>query len=170
MGRLFVFALSPILWATDVGADRYSDCNQSADPAGAIRGCTAIIERGKRESEKNRAIAYWSRGNTYYLKRQLDDAIADYNKAIQLNPEFALAYYGRCSAYKDKGEFVRAIADADRVIEINPQDPEAYANRGSAYVAKGDKDRAVADYRKALQIDPSHQMATVALKVLGVTP
>lgn len=170
MGRLFVFALSPILWATDVGADRYSDCNQSADPARAIRGCTAIIERGKRESQKNRAIAYWSRGNTFYLKRQLDEAIADYNKAIQLNPEFALAYYGRGSAYNEKGEFVRAIADADRVIEINPQDPEAYANRGSAYVAKGDKDQAIADYRKALQIDPSHQLATVALKVLGVTP
>ena len=170
MVRMIVFALLLILWATGVAADRYGDCNQSADPDRSIRGCTAIIQREKRESHKNRAVAYWSRGNSYYLKREVDKAIADYTEAIKLNPEFALAYYGRGGAYKDKGEYVRAIADADKIIEINPQDPEAYSNRGSTYVAQGDKQRAIADYRKALEIDPSNQMAKVALKVLGVTP
>jgi len=170
MGWLLVFAFAPMLLATEVWADRYSDCSQSAEPDRSIRGCTAIIERGKRENQKNRAVAYWNRGNAYSLKRELDQAIADYTEAIKLNPEFTLAYYGRGSAYRDKGEYDRAIADADKVIEINPQDPEAYSNRGSAYVAKGDKERAVADYRKALQIDPSNQMAKIALKMLGVTP
>ncbi|MGI9403203.1 MAG: tetratricopeptide repeat protein, partial [Hyphomicrobium sp.] len=87
MVRLLVFAISPILWATEVGADRYSDCNQSADPDRSISGCTAIIQRGKRENQKNKAVAYWSRGNTYYLKREVDKAIADYTQAIKLNPE-----------------------------------------------------------------------------------
>ena len=87
MVRLVVFALSPILWATDVGADRYSDCNQFADPVRSIRGCTAIIDRGKRESQKNRAVAYWSRGNTYYLKRELDEAIAEAEEVMRLEPD-----------------------------------------------------------------------------------
>jgi len=170
MARLLILAISPILWATDVGADRYSDCKQTADPQRSIRGCTAIIQRGKRETQKNRSIAFWSRGNTYHLERDFDQAIADYTNAIQINPEFALAYYARCGAYRDKGDYSRALADANMFIEINPRDPEAYSNRGSVYVAKGDKKRAVADYRKALEIDPSNQMAKIALKVMGVAP
>ena len=40
-----------------------------------------------------------------------DGAIADFTKAIELDPKYATAYYNRGSAYDDKGE--KGIAEAD---------------------------------------------------------
>ena len=82
MVRPLVFALVLALSATGAWADAVSDCNQSADPDRQIRGCTSVIERGKRESRKNRAIAYNNRGLAYSKKGDDDRAIADYDKAI----------------------------------------------------------------------------------------
>jgi tetratricopeptide (TPR) repeat protein len=165
-----VFALVLTLSATGAWADRYSDCSQSKDLDRQIRGCTQIIERGKRESMEWRSYAYYNLGLAYQKKGEVDRAIADYNKAIKLDPKYAGAYLNRGAAYYRKGEVDRAIADYNKAIKLDPNDANAYNNRGAAYQKKGDKDQAIADFRKALEIDPSHQNAKKGLKLLGVTP
>ncbi len=89
----------------------FSDCNQRANADRQIRGCTQIIERGKRESEKNRAGAYNNRGAAYQKKGKVDRAIADYTQAIRLKPNFATAYNNRGVAYEKKGKVDRAAYD-----------------------------------------------------------
>ncbi|GAG27109.1 unnamed protein product, partial [marine sediment metagenome] len=84
--RTLVIALALTLAATGAWADRYSDCNQIKDQDLRIRGCTQIIKRGKRESRKNRTVAYNNRGNTYSDKGDFDRAIADYTRALKINP------------------------------------------------------------------------------------
>jgi len=74
MLRLLVVALVLALCATGAWADRYSDCNQSADPDRQIRGCTSVIEWGEKETRKNRAIAYNNRGLAYGRKGAFDRA------------------------------------------------------------------------------------------------
>jgi len=170
MVRPLVFALVLALSATGACADRYSDCNQSADPDRRIRGCTQVIERGERESREDRSFAYTNRGNAYDDKGEVDRAIADYTKAIALDPNYAIAYTNRGAAYYSKGEVDRAIADFDETIKRNPNYAITYTNRGYAYEKKGDKDQAIADFRKALEINPSTQDAKDSLKRLGVTP
>ena len=103
-------------------------------------------------------------------KGKYDDAIADFDKAIALDPNDAAAYGNRGNAYYSKGEVDRAIADFDKVIALDPNDAIAYDNRGVAYEKKGDKEKAIADFRKALEIAPSFQEAKAALERLGVTP
>ena len=44
---------------------------------------------------RNRARAYTNRGLAYQAKAELDRAIADYNRAIELDPKLAFAYSGR---------------------------------------------------------------------------
>ncbi len=50
-----------------------------------------MIQSG-REGQKNLAIAFNNRGNAYSDKKDYDRAIADYDAAIRLDPNFALAF------------------------------------------------------------------------------
>ncbi len=120
MRRPLVFALALAVSATGCGQDQYSDCNQIADPDRQIRGCTQIIERGKRERREYRAIAYNNRGIAYQEKGEVDRAIADFTTAIKFNPNDAEAYNNRSTAYVYKGDYDRAIADYRKALAIDP--------------------------------------------------
>jgi len=89
-----------------------------------------------------------------YNKGNLDEIIAEIDKAIKINPEYAFAYIIRGLAYKNNGLYDQAIADYTKAIEINPGVASAYNNRGVAYVEKGLNDLAIADFTKALEINP----------------
>ena len=66
------------------------------------------------------AQAYFDRGVASRNKVDFDSAIAEFTKAIQLDPKFARAYFARGLVYQDKGDTDRAIADFTRVIELDP--------------------------------------------------
>ncbi len=102
--------------------------------------------------------AYQS-GNAYLDRGAYDRAIADYDKAIQLKPDYAEAYSSRGAAYYYKGDYDRAIANYDQAIQLKPDYAEAYSNRGAAYRGQGNYDRALADYDKAIQLKPDYAKA-----------
>jgi len=52
-----------------------------------------------------------NRGLAYRAKEEIDNAIADYSKAIDLNPRYANALLNRGIAYQSKGDHDRAIRD-----------------------------------------------------------
>ncbi|WP_413314725.1 tetratricopeptide repeat protein [Prochlorococcus sp. MIT 0703] len=90
-------------------------------------------------------------------KNELGDqqeAIADFNKAIAINPQIAPAYNNRGKAKMDLGDNQGAIADYSKAIAINPQYAYAYTNRGSAKMMLGDLQGAIADINKAISINP----------------
>jgi len=86
MRRPLVLALALALSTTGAWADGYSDCRQTKDLDRQIRGCTHIIERGKQESAKNRTLAYTNRGTAYEKKGNKKQALADFRKALDINP------------------------------------------------------------------------------------
>jgi len=100
-------------------------------------------------AEVKSAKFYFNRGFEYAKKGKLDQAIADYTKALELNPKFDWAYYNRGNAYEKKGRHARAIADYTKVIELNPRYAAAYNNRAIAYYHQKDYDKAWKDVRKA---------------------
>ena len=67
-------------------------------------------------------------------RAEYDKAIADYDKAIELNPTYASALNNRGLAYFNNGQKERAIADYDAAIKIEP-DAVRLNNRGNAYAA-----------------------------------
>ena len=129
-------------------------------------------EDGMPESVQDTVRTHLDHGRACLDKREYDDAIADYTKAIALDSNLAAAYTNRGLAYEKKDEVDRAIADYTKAIALDPNDDldYTYAERGYAYQRKGEFDRAIADFRKALEIDPSNQLAKNNLKALGATP
>ena len=64
-----------------------------------------------KKPNKERAETYYNRGLAHSKKGELELAIADYTKAIELKPDFAEAYYNRGGAFLRLGEQERAEAD-----------------------------------------------------------
>src|SRR5262245_4004174 len=113
-------------------------CAHSDDQDVRINACTAIIESGQ-ESNASLAIAYLNRGNAKDDNQDVDGAISDYTKAIQLKPDDADAYYNRGISRKHNGDLDGAIADYNKAIGLTPH-KDYYTNRGNAKKLKGDID------------------------------
>ncbi|HKS17500.1 MAG TPA: tetratricopeptide repeat protein, partial [Planctomycetota bacterium] len=81
-----------------------------------------------------------------------NDAIADFTKAIELQPGMAAAYLNRGAAKLAKGLPDDAIADYTKAIESDKMYVRAYVNRGNVKEAQGRLDEAIADWEKALEV------------------
>lgn len=103
-------------------------------------------------SYSNRAGAYDKLGN--HLK-----AIADFNTAIEIDPQYTEAYNNRGLVYNAVGDYQKAIKDYNKALEIDPQYVLAYNNRGLAYDSLGDFELAMKDYKAAIELDPGNAKA-----------
>ena len=87
---------------------------------------------------------------------QIDEAIANARKAIELDPKFgAWEYTTLAYAQTAKGQHDEAIANCKKAIELDPNDPFIHSQLGSAYKANGQLVEAIASDRKAIELDPN---------------
>ena len=128
----------------------------SSDPASAIKVCTRVIEAGGLERPAL-ANAYESRGTEWARQGQHDRAIADFTKAIELDPKLSAAYVNRALSRSDKGESDLAITDYEAALKLSPNDTRAHAGRAFEWSVKGEYKRAVADYDDVIRLEPNAQ-------------
>ena len=105
----------------------------------------------------NRAQYYRDQGN-------INEALADYNKAIEVKPKKGSTYNSRGKTYFDLGGaqndrtlVQKAIEDYTKGIELEPELGELYANRGAALGYLGKTQQALADLNKAIELEPNKQ-------------
>ncbi len=101
-------------------------------------------------------ISYNNRGIAYSEKGEHDLAIKDFDKAIELNPDYAEAYNNRGNVYDEKGDFEKAVADFNMAINTKSDYAEAYINRGVAYGKNYMFDEAVKNLNTAIKINQYH--------------
>jgi tetratricopeptide (TPR) repeat protein len=134
------------------------------------------------ENQPTSAEDYNNRGEAKLAKDNLDGALADFKKAIELNPDLVAARdncgrvelakidrdktlaetwnkFGRIK--KDEGDLHSALVGYNKAIELNPSFASAYNNRGVVKKAKTDFDGAMADFNKAIELEPSLSAAYV---------
>ena len=99
------------------------------------------------------------RGIVYSSLKQYEKAIENYNKAIELKPDYALAYNARGIAYAGLKDFEKAIEDLNKTIQLEPDGAHAYNNRGNVYGRLKEYQKAIEDCTKAIQINPGHTNA-----------
>ena len=71
-----------------------------------------------KEHNKECAETYYNRGLAHSKKGELELAIADYTKAIELKPDYADAYYCRSKAWLRLGEEEKAKSDMEIASKI----------------------------------------------------
>lgn len=99
-----------------------------------------------------RSVFYVARGLIYADMQKWDLALADTNKAIQLNPQYSLAYNNRGKIYSSQKKWDLALADFNKAIQLDPQNVQAYMNRGGLYILQGKWGLGTADLDKMQEI------------------
>ena len=84
--------------------------------------------------------------------KQYAEAISDFDKAIDLNKDYAEAYNNRGLVKYDLKHYDAAIEDYGKAIELKPDYALAYNNRGVTYKAVGKKTNARLDCERALEL------------------
>ena len=88
--------------------------------------------------------------------KQLDDALADFNTAINLNPGNDSAYFFRGMTHQNKKQYDNALADYNKAIELNSLHAEAHMGRGFVFSILENYDQAVAEFTVAIKMNPKH--------------
>lgn len=100
----------------------------AGDYSAAIDILTAVIA-----IHPHNAINYNNRGLIYFKSGQDRKALADYTKALQLDPLLSEAYNNRANYYAAHKQPEMALRDYDQAIDLNPFNSRAWINRGITY-------------------------------------
>lgn len=137
---------------------------QMQDAAAAlVRGNAAQAVQGYSDAladqslpNDRRATILNDRGVAYTRLGQTKLALEDFNKAVQLFPEYAAVYNNRGNLLMTLGLLKEAVKDFDRAIVLAPGYAAAYNNRAGAQQKLGQYPEALRDYTKAVQLMPAN--------------
>ncbi|NER28338.1 MAG: tetratricopeptide repeat protein, partial [Symploca sp. SIO1C4] len=109
-------------------------------------------------------LAHNGLGNALKQQGKLDEAIANYQQSIRLDPNFAYPYNGLGNALKQQGKLDEAIANYRRAIRLDPKNPYPYNGLGNALKRQGKLDEAIAEYKRSIALDSNYVTAQNNLK------
>lgn len=90
---------------------------------------------------------------------RLREAIAEFDRAVSLDPQLASSYNNRGQSYEKLGQLQPALQDYDQLIRLMPDYADAYYTRGHAREKLGQFQLAIDDYDQAIHLDPQYGLA-----------
>jgi len=112
------------------------------------------------------------RGEIFSRRGDLENAIAEFTKAIAVNPKRADYYVRRGLAYRDSAQLTKAIADFTTALPLDPNNPTIHFARGTVYFLNDDAKDAIADLTHAIALNPKdavyYRWRAKAYKALGM--
>lgn len=160
--RVLLLTLVLLCWSSTLLAEsinaKIKRCNEAGEPQRRIETCTQLLT-AKGFSTSDRAHIFNNRGIAYEKIDEFDKAVADYDQAISLKPDFSWAYHNRGIVHRRQGDLDKAIADHTEALRLDPNFAEAFNSRGNAYAKQGQYDRAIADFVSALKLQPEYPEA-----------
>jgi tetratricopeptide (TPR) repeat protein len=127
-------------------------CRREADPDRVINFCSRAIQTGQL-STSDLTSALSKRATANYMKHNYDQALKDYDKAIQLNPKDGEQFLNRGIVYEEKRDYDRAIQDFDQAIRLNPKSDRFFSFRGNAYLLKRNYEHALQDFDVSVRLN-----------------
>src|SRR5438874_9828447 len=105
------------------------------------------------------AEGFLNRASARRFNGDVNGAIADCTRAIELDPKSEPAVYKRGALKLQKGDYDGAIPDLTRAIELSPNTADYYSDRGLAKLRKRDNNGAIVDFTRAIELDAKNAIA-----------
>lgn len=126
--------------------------NGKALAAERIAACTQLIA-ARQGDARARAFVHVNRAWAFGLEKQWDKALADYNEAAKIAPDYAVVYNEKGLARLKMGKPDEAVINYDKAIRLDPKSAYSWFGRGLAKAAKGKAQAAALDYEAARGLD-----------------
>jgi serine/threonine protein kinase/Flp pilus assembly protein TadD len=120
----------------------------------ALRFYTAVLAVRPRLASVHEAVA-----KIFEAKGGLNQALAEYSMAIELEPRNTLLWHSRGSVHYYLREYPHALADFTKALELDLKNTAAWRWRGWVYMQLQQHDKAIADFSKAIALDPKDAAA-----------
>jgi Tfp pilus assembly protein PilF len=108
---------------------------------------------------------YNSSGLIKSYHKDFSQALNDYEKSLELNPNNSYTLNNRGYTFNLMEEYEKAIIDFDRAIELEPEHAYPYNNRGLAKIKLGRTEEGLLDIDKSLELDQNNSYAHMNLGV-----
>jgi putative GTP pyrophosphokinase len=128
------------------------------DYEGASRIYSEIL--GQRPEREIAVVVYKHRGMASFSQSKYDEAIADFDRSIELDPGDHKAAYYRGVVRSVLQDFAGAIADFDLALGLHPYHFFSRYRRAMAYWHVGDYAQALSDAEAALKLEPENDLAS----------
>jgi Flp pilus assembly protein TadD len=104
----------------------------------------------------NNAIAHYNFGMTILPKARVEEALAHFQKAVKIDPNYARAHVSLGAAFFQQGRVDEAITHFQKALtmEITPDPSAVYYDLGIALLQQGRVDEAIVHFQKAVEIRP----------------
>ncbi|MFO0878265.1 MAG: protein kinase [Gemmataceae bacterium] len=93
------------------------------------------------------------RAHAEMMLRQYDEALADLERALKLDGQYAEAHIGRGAVFLQMQRYREALLALERGLELDPNSAMGHAHRGRAHLALRDEKSALADFNRAVELD-----------------
>jgi serine/threonine-protein kinase len=133
--------------------------SMESDPDGAMRDYASAIKANSQEirpAAQRATSFYMERGAKKRRDQNYQGALADFQKAVTLEPANYNAVEELADMMRKLGNFQGAIPQYDRVIELNPERDSAYSSRGEAKQSLHNFQGALEDFDTALEMNENH--------------
>ncbi|WP_066426589.1 tetratricopeptide repeat protein [Anabaena sp. 4-3] len=111
------------------------------------------------QTEDTKVSLLFELGNLLYAAKEPEAAIASYDQAVKIKPDYHKAWYNRGTALDDLGRYEEAIASYDQAVKFKPDYHQAWYNRGTALDDLGRYEEAIASYDQAVKFKPDDHEA-----------
>ena len=119
------------------------------DIEGYVRGLNEVIKTDPKDKRAHTDLAW-----LYRKDRKYAEAVAEFEKALAIDPNFGYALNLLAYTYAEMGEKDKAIATFDRYAAAQPGDANPLDSMGDLYFLTGEFDKARARYQQALAVRP----------------
>jgi tetratricopeptide (TPR) repeat protein len=122
----------------------------------AVVACTGLINTGQVRGRQLAAVL--TQRGFLQREKQPDSAVADYNAALKVQPDFAEAFDNRAWIYMTRGDYDAALQDLDKAINLLPPTSAGIARyyRGFAFLRLNNYPQALADLNEAQKLQPNN--------------